>query len=93
MDYYYYAIKIYSEINGGTYIEYGILIADSYEEARDKLLLFYDGDIIIKIGLTFMSNEGVCILGEEGGLSDFESVRIYVFSEEYDDEEEEEIYE
>ena len=93
MDYYYYGIKIYSEINGGTYTEYGVLIADNYEEARDKLLLFYDGDVIVKIGLVFMSNEGICILGEEGTLADFGSVYTYTFNDEYDDEEEEEIYE
>ena len=66
MDYWYFTITIYSELDGIEYTERGVLIADDEVEATQKLKRFYEGDTIRELDLQWMSNEGVCILPSEG---------------------------
>ena len=65
MDYWYFTITIYSELDGIEYTERGVLIADDQVEATQKLERFYEGDIIRKLDLQWMSDEGVCLLPSE----------------------------
>ena len=62
MDYWYFTITIYSELDGTEYTEQGVLIADDRVEATQKLERFYEGDIIRELNLRWMSDEGVCLL-------------------------------
>ena len=66
MDYWYFTITIYSELDGVDYTERGILIADDQVEAAQKLERFYEGDRIKQLDLQWMTDEGVCILPAEG---------------------------
>lgn len=66
MDYWYFTITIYSELDGTEYTERGVLIADDQVEATQKLERFYEGDIIRVLNLQWMSDEGVCLLPSEG---------------------------
>ena len=62
MDYWYFTITIYSELDGTEYTEQGVLIADDQVEATQKLERFYEGDTIKELSLQWMTDEGVCIL-------------------------------
>ena len=62
MDFYLFEVTLKSQLDYVTYPECGVLYAESYEEAAEKLKKFYKDDDIEEIHLKFYSSEGVCIL-------------------------------
>lgn len=62
MNFYLFKVTLKSYLDCVNYYEHGVLYAESYEEALDKLKKFYEGDDIEEIHLKFYSNEGVCVL-------------------------------
>ena len=62
MDFYLFEVTLKSQLDYVTYPESGVLYAESYEEAAEKLKKFYKDDDIEEIHLKFYSNEGVCVL-------------------------------
>lgn len=62
MDFYLFEVTLKSQLDYVNYYEHGVLYAESYEEALDKLKKFYKDDDIEEINLKFYSDEGVCVL-------------------------------
>ena len=62
MDFYLFEVALKSQLDYVVYHEHGVLYAESYEEAAEKLKKFYKDDDIEEIHLKFYSNEGVCVL-------------------------------
>lgn len=65
MNYWYFSITIYSELDEVEYVEKGIVIAENQDEVEQKLARFYNGDIIKKMELQWLTNEEVCLLPSE----------------------------
>lgn len=65
MNYWYFSITIYSELDEVEYVEKGIVIAENQDEVERKLARFYNGDIIKKMELQWLTNEEVCLLPSE----------------------------
>ena len=74
MDFYLFEVTIESELDGVTYKESGVLYAESYEEASQKLKLFYKDDVIVEINLKFYTSDGICILSPEKDDLEFETL-------------------
>lgn len=62
MDFYLFEVTLKSHLDYVVYHEHGVLYAESYEEALDKLKKFYKDDDVEEIHLKFYSSEGVCVL-------------------------------